>query len=277
MVVLTFRTLSGSITELDCDPTIPISQLRLFLQERLSLPSPNIRLIHGPTILPDSSKISDHAISQSSPVDIEPLPRVRRIARAPPPVSRYLPSGLTIPSPETFDDNVDEINLMLGYQYDRDLIVAALFQASNSLQVAANLVMSHNVRPLPTQPAQPVRDSIPVDIRFTERESIAAIREFVLRGQGYGLLLDQIRDINQQVAREMERDSLPFFAAIGLPVVQEGNAVRPIATLEPEIGEDGFFHVVRLTRLGYASGDVLRAWRECGGNLEAVERRLRGE
>jgi hypothetical protein len=116
---------------------------------------------------------------------------------------------------------------------------------------------------------------VPLDLRYTESPDVVALRGTVLEPNGLIRVLECMRQTHPQLARAIARDPEPFLITLGLPVVRDGAVFRPIRNAPPEVDSEGAVHVARLTRLGYRREDVLRAWVECGGNVEQVEERLR--
>jgi hypothetical protein len=240
----------------------------------MSLPSANIRLSGPRGIIPDSATVGDLNFQPGSTIYIDPLPSVRRCTASRP--SRYLPRGVIVPSPETFDANVDELYAILGGEYEIDLVIASLIQGQNSQQVAANLVMSHSVSTVVSAPPAHVRSHVPVNQTIAESPIVVELRNAVLEENGLAMVLGRLAQNRPELAEAVGRDPEPFLMTLGLPVVRDGAVFRSVTNVRLDIEVESAVHIARLTRLGYRYEDVLHAWAECGGNAEEVERRLRG-
>jgi hypothetical protein len=200
-----------------------------------------------------------------------PAAPVRRRTRTP---SRHLPRGLQVPSPETFDANVAEIQQMFGINYDTEAIVAALYHARNSVQLAANSLMGGQQRPLPS--AGRVLQPVLTDSRYPEARAVVQLRQALLQREGFPAVLAAIRAVSPQLLAQIDANVLPFFVALGLPVAPgSGPAYRlvPSSAMDSRI-QAAIPQVERLTRLGYRRNDVVRAMQRDPDNAERI---LRGE
>jgi hypothetical protein len=105
---------------------------------------------------------------------------------------------------------------------------------------------------------------------------VAQLRNLVIQENGIPALIDRMREVFPQLAEQITMNLHPFLVLLGLPVVPEGLGFRRMELIESPIPVEGLVHVDRLLALGYRREDVLWAWRECNGNVEAIEERLRG-
>jgi hypothetical protein len=163
---------------------------------------------------------------------------------------------------------------MFGFSYDVESVVAALYHASNSVQVAANMLIEGGVRPLPG--AGPLLHAPLTDTRYPEAPAVAQLRGILLQPEGFVTIARSLRAISPQVAAQIETNAVPFLTALGMAAYRSSAghysvipSQAPLPERQPPNPE-----VDRLIRLGYAADDVRQALLS---HPEQAERILRGE
>jgi hypothetical protein len=174
------------------------------------------------------------------------------------PPSRHLPRGLDVPSPETFDANVAEIQQMFGFSHDVETVAAALYHASNSVQLAANALISGGVAPLPA--LAPVRHPAFLDARYAEPPAAVQLRNLLVHRDGFGAVLTVLRMLSPGLSGQVEANALPLLTALGIIAVRSGAGYQVIANAQrPAARVAALPRIERLTRLGYRLEDAVRA------------------
>jgi hypothetical protein len=276
MPLLTFRVSSGEQTRLECEPSMEVFSLRRVVRDRLPFPYGPFEFQLNGSSLPNS-RIGDWALSDGAVISVETVPElggaVERTRTRP--ASQLLPPGFTVPSPETFDANVGALMDVLDGRYDPGLVIAALVQANNSVQLAADILLSNTAHPLPPDPVRPTRGRVQIDPRIPEPAEAVRLRTLIEGPGGLLALVGQLRDVSAGLADAVLANPLPLLVSVGLAFFADGNVLRSLPIVKSPFPPEAIAEMSRLIMLGYRSLDVLRAWNDCSGDLAAVEARLR--